>query len=737
MSRRSSGRRAHTQKLHLALALLPALGVAGCKGNDGNGPGAAPGTAGASGAAVAGQSGKASAAAIAAERAELQKALEALPADTHLAFALQSPSTVLKLLDYAGLRGQHADLFGMATREMTREIGMDLLDPEVYAKRFGIDLEGPMVFAMLRLNDPRGVIGVRLANREKFIEGLMALFEKAEKRKLPQNPFPEDSTWIPLDKPGRRSEAGILVQKDRAWLVLHGRSDAALMGWDARRIAQSEPAERLGGRDDFKAALKGLAGGGTAVGYVNTQQLIALAVGEASGRADLDRLREKVDARKAGLGDASELPELEAELARSSGGKAERFAASAAVSVLIQSLVGGMSEVGLGFDAEPDGIRVQLAMKTSDSALVQRLSTDGPAAPQVFALGIDRTTGAFSLSADVEGVLALVRQANLVTGGRAMENITDNLKNDTGLDLLTEVVPNVTGSLALQVYLPQMPPARPNQQEIPTARPDFRLAIGVKDAKVAQPLLDRLVATALGDEKPMLENGRPTLPGPDDRRVQLALVGNELIVSNVSDAFDIAAKAGDTQAAVLKIWPESTHPNSAVGQLNWPQLVLHEEARSSLYFYDYERPIPDGVDAKAWEALQVERKALDRAREDEKLASARQGLSPFGPLLGRLDTRGDHADLRLVQRLNVSPAKALDTVVAAIWQVEKGQKAHYEKADAIREKMRALENGAPPRKDLSPEEMDALKEALQEGLKAPTEAVDAPQVPLEEDDGKE
>jgi hypothetical protein len=259
---------------------------------------------------------------------------------------------------------------------------------------------------------------------------------------------------------------------------------------------------------------------------------------------------------------------------------------------------------------------------------------------------------------------------------------------------------------------------------------DFRLAVGVKDAKVAQPLVDRWMAAQAGDDKPVVEDGRPTLDGPDERRLGVALVGNELVVSNLPDTFALLAKPADTQAGLLQIWPEAKHPHSALGQVNWPQLVLTEEETSQSWQYDYEPPAPDNVDSKALQALRTKQRILRATYGRDKLAEVRRGLEPFGALVARLDTRGERADLQLVQRLNVSPAKAVDAFFGAMTRTDQIRDAFYKSNDALSEEERALPRTEPEAR--TPDETrDALMKALQDS------ANDAPSEAVGEDDGKE
>lgn len=457
---------------------------------------------------------------------EAAETVEALPVE-HPADLLPDDALLLvevsdppELLAYFDPLRQIPD-FELIWSQLVGPIGADPLSPGDWAK-LGLDIDGPVGGGLLEAPEFAAFAYVTTKDAQLFEESVMRVLRDTGG----QSPAVSD---VGLGRVMRlESGLSLVLRENVAMFVVADHPEQLRRDYTAM-AATLDPRESLGRTELFGWSRDQLGKEDDGMIFVNVPEVLAAIEADQSGDDYSVRyLEDEIDAARRRGADAEEIRMLEERLAEERNWQAERQRERAGERALVRELFGPMEVALISGDLQSGGIQAQARVRMGPESLLRRVFT--PMANESPLLrGLDQELLMLQEGqVDVTAALELFDMV-LRTEGENLQALNAEAKSEIGVDFLADIFPALRGDAGLAVTLDGAPNSA-KLGEIPKQL-GGGVYVGLRDPAAITAALDGLARNKAMGGVLKAKRGRWQLNVPDWRRVELAIVGDHLLLT--------------------------------------------------------------------------------------------------------------------------------------------------------------------------------------------------------------
>lgn len=469
--------------------------------------------------------------------------------------------------------------------EITDELGVDLLDPAAWQK-IGLDSQGPVGFALLDIEAEGFVVYATLSDARTFGQFIERLADRQGERNTLSSAEVGHAFVYRLDE-----EASVVLRENVAMFVYVDRPERVARDYVAT-VATLDPREALSHSKTFAWAREQVEVADDGLLFVNPIGLLTQIEREMVG-SDSDYgtryAQDELD-RARSMGEPVErIKELEQRLEEERRWQVERETRQASERELVRALFGPIEAFVAAGELRDDAISAHARMLIPGEGLLTRvllpMDVESPllsALDQPPLMGID---GRVDMQVFLQLVELLAR-----TDGENLQELNAQMRTASGIDVLVDVVPLLTGTGGFMLTQQQ----EPDVKRMYDADKNFGLAayVGVSDPERLRKLIDGLLRS-----KRMPELSRQTrgdgwvVSVPDWHDVVLTLVGDRLVASTDTKLADRIRDA--RPGAEAKALADPEHPMR--GRAPTPALRMYQRWLWLVASEPYESPKRDAA----------------------------------------------------------------------------------------------------------------------------------------------
>ncbi|MBL8942575.1 MAG: hypothetical protein JNK45_05480 [Myxococcales bacterium] len=580
--------------------------------------------------------------------APITRAAELLPANTMMLMDVAGPTRIAEILGRDALVQQFPKEYGEIVREMTKETGVDLLDPKELTG-IGVDVKGRMGVAVIGVQPFTVGLYWSLSDAGRFRQFAVEMLRRQQKEiiSVPMS----GAELLRLD--GMR--AALILRGPLAMVVVRdgpeAKDDLAL------KIATSDPNLSLANDRAFRKATGALAPADW------TTYLDAGAMWSRVRSAEEEKpesgnwAREELKTAKANGATPERIAELEQQAKDIDASEKQWADRRKAERDLVEKIVGESGHMVWTVSSKPGGLVGEGQLELGADGMVMKVLRNHPGTPALPKALSGRPIAMFTGATDVPELIALT-DLFLRTEGTSWAELGAEVKKDFELDVDADLKPLLTGTGGAAVTL---------DGKLTTLGPDLAKQIGMAidvelaDAAKATALLDRVGKRMVAEirrrkstdvaVKRDAKSGAWIVSVAKWRNVYVQVAGHHLVVSTdpalakriTSGAAGDAA--GQTPSAALAA---ASLPDAAFGGLLDMELLMLVTMGRSSFDGPFSAMAEDSESAKVpkSKAYKAKQRELDRARADLKKARDAQAekeatamasaFSPWGAIGGNV-----------------------------------------------------------------------------------------------------
>lgn len=461
--------------------------------------------------------------------APITRAVELLPPDTLLVMDVAGPVRLAEIIGRDALVKQFPKEYGEIVREMSREVGTDLLDPKEL-QRIGVDTGGRMGLALIDVKPLTVGFYWTVADSGRFRQFAVDALKRQG----------QEIVSVPM------SGAELLrVDGQRAAIVLRGpvamfvfQEGGEPKGDPGLRIATADPHVSLANDKHYRKATGALAPADWTT-YIDVGALWSLANENEQekkaehadnwARQEIARLKKEGGATPERLAElerqANEMDEFEKTWAKRR--EAER--------ALVEKLVGGAGRSVWTVSAKPGGLVGEGQLELGADAMVMKTVRNHPGSPALPKALSGRPVVLMTAASDPAELISMF-DLFLQTEGASWAEATAEVKKEMGIDIDAELRPLVTGTAGFAVTMDgKLSGSEKDREKIGMA-----IDIELADAAKASALLDRAGKRVIEELKKRKskelsikkdKGGAWVLTFPKWRAVHVSIAGHHLVAS--------------------------------------------------------------------------------------------------------------------------------------------------------------------------------------------------------------
>lgn len=556
--------------------------------------------------------------------APVTRAAELLPGNTMMLMDVAGPTRIAEILGRDALVERFPKEYGEIVREMTKEAGVDLLDPKELAG-IGVDVKGRMGVAVIGVEPFTVALYWSVSDAGRFRQFAVEMLRRQQKEviSVPMS----GAELLRLD--GMR--AGLVLRGPLAMVVLRdgpeAKDDLAL------KIATADPNLSLANDRAFRKATGALAPADWMT-YLDAGAMWSrVRAAEEKEPESGNWAREELKTAKANGATAERIAELEQQARDIEASEKQWAARRKAERDLVEKVVGESGHMVWTISSKPGGLVGEGQLELGAEGMVMKVLRNHPGTPTLPKALSGRPIAMFTGAMDVAELVGLA-DLFLRTEGTSWAELGAEVKKDFELDVDAELKPLLTGTGGAAVTL---------DGKLTSLGPDLAKQIGMSidvelaDAAKATALLDRVGKRMIAEirrrkatdvaVKRDAKSGAWVVSVAKWRNVYVQVAGHRLVVSTdpalakriTSGAAGDAA--GQTPSAALAA---ASLPDAAFGGLLDMEMLMLVTMGRSGFDGPFSAVAEDSESAKVpkSKAYKAKQRELDRAMADLKKARA-------------------------------------------------------------------------------------------------------------------
>lgn len=506
-----------------------------------------------------------------------------LPADVPVLVEAGDPSAVLAHIR----RLDKFPEFQAVRSEASSELGVDLLDPEAWQK-IGVDRHGPVGFAVLDIEAQGFAVYASLTDARAFGDFIERMADRAAARGGQRDTM--SSAEVGRGFVYRLGEElSIILREDIAMLVFVDRPERVGRDYPAT-IATIDPREALSHNKKFAWAREQVETADDGLLYVDPTGLLAQIEREMVG-SDYDYgiryAQDELDRARANGESVERIRELEQRVEEERRWQVEREARQAGERELVRALFGPIEAFVAAGELRDDGISAHARLLIPGDGLLASvfvpIEVESPLLSAVDQPPLAAVDGRVDMQVFLQLLDLFAR-----TDGENLQEINVKIRDTTGIDMLVDVIPLLTGTGGFMLTQQH----EPDVKRMYDADKNLGVAayVGVSDPERVRKLIDGLLRSKRVPELSKQTRGDGwVIEVPDWYDVSITLVGDRLVVSTDAKLADrIRDARPGTQAEALA---DPEHPLR--GRAPTPAMRLYQRFMWMLATERYESPKRD------------------------------------------------------------------------------------------------------------------------------------------------
>ncbi|MBM4352683.1 MAG: hypothetical protein FJ109_02640 [Deltaproteobacteria bacterium] len=473
-------------------------------------------------------------------------ALDLLPAGTPLVVVAADPLGIVERIlgaPFDDFVKKYAEYYEKAVAEVTQETGYNLLSPKTYAE-MGLDLHGPMGFALLRLNPVTVVAFARLTDADKFKSTVYAIAGRVGEKFEP-HVIGDAMAICP------QNDEEICFVLKGGYVFLHAVDGDEKQGLAAAlEFAGAKPVPSLGTSEEFKKDAERLTFGRDCAAVANVSAILAqyrdmpkTGWEEQSverQKKELEELRKGTDAEAIKV--AEQRLAEEEEWAKRARERRENEAR------LINEMFAPVKYVGVGIELTERGVKARMVYEFDPESKMAKLVRPVAGTSALLKALPEQPVYLAQMNVDLDAYVDLLKTM-LAPQGLDWETVQEEFRKAVGLGLEDDVLAAFSGEVGLALTAPPVTADGDSKEFVKGIK--VWGTLGLKDAAKATIVLDK-VATLPGVSMFF----RKTEAGwqmdvPEWKSIFVKAEGGQLVVST-EDGFaaDLAAGKGTYLASI-------------------------------------------------------------------------------------------------------------------------------------------------------------------------------------------
>lgn len=456
--------------------------------------------------------------------------------------------------------------FQSVRSDISGQLGIDLFDPEAWQK-IGLDRHGPVGFAVLDIEAQGLVVYASLTDARAFGQFIERMADLSGQRDQMSSAEVGHGFVYRLGE-----EASVILRENVAMFVLVERPERAARDYVAT-IATLDPREALSHSKAFAWAREQVEVADDGLLFVNGSGLLAQ-IEREMGSSDSDYgiryAQDELDRARASGESVERIKELEQRVEEERRWQIERETRRNAERELVRALFGPIEAFVAAGELRDDAISAHARMLIPGDGLLARmfvpLDVESPLLGALDQPPLTAVDGRVDMQVFMQLVELLAR-----SDGEELQDLNANARDATGIDMLAEALPLLTGTggfIVTQMH-------EPDVKHMYDADKNYGLAayVGVTDPERVRKLLDGLVRSKRVPELSRQARGDGWVVSvPEWHDVVLSLVGDRLVVSTDAKLGDRIRDARPGSQAVALADPE--HPLR--GRVPTPALRVYQ-----------------------------------------------------------------------------------------------------------------------------------------------------------------